>query len=404
MGELRVAQTSCLWSDGHLACRFGRINRARLPIVQQAAYLCHSTFAACVRFLGMDLMTLTEIRRATQNSAVRARVHVQVESAIAKTQREGKPYCELALADACGRMKLRVWSDHPDYKTCSGLTSESFIEVAGEFRQHPQYDLEADKWMVRPLTDQEKSELLQGPAELRAKQKADWEFIEKAINTIGDPRLRSLCDLFVREWGERFRRTAAARHYHHARRGGLVEHTAQMMRIAKEIAPLYPQLNLDLLVAGILFHDSGKLWENALPENGFVMNYDERGELVGHISIGLELVNALWRKLNAENGEAWKTLLPDSEDVRLHLLHLIGAHHGEMEFGSPVAPKTPEAMALHYIDNLDARLEMFAAGYTTAKPLAARIFDRVRPLPGNLVKSLEKFQQAQDAPAQDELL
>src|SRR6266436_768189 len=99
----------------------------------------------------------------------------------------------------------------------------------------------------------------------------------------------------------------------------------------------------------------------------------------------------LWRKLSAENAEAWKNLVPVSEDVRLHLLHLIGAHHGELEFGSPVAPKTPEAMALHYIDNLDARLEMFAAGYTTAKPLAARIFDRVRPLPGNLVKSLDKF-------------
>jgi len=157
---------------------------------------------------------------------------------------------------------------------------------------------------------------------------------------------------------------------------------------------VYPELNLDLLLAGILFHDSGKLWENALPENGFVMNYDELGELMGHISIGLELVNALWRKLSVENADAWKNLLPASEDVRTHLLHLIGAHHGEPEFGSPVAPKTPEAMALHYIDNLDARLEMFAAGYTTAKPLAARIFDRVRPLPGNLVKSLDKFQQA----------
>jgi 3'-5' exoribonuclease len=179
-----------------------------------------------------------------------------------------------------------------------------------------------------------------------------------------------------------------------------------MMRVAKEIAPLYPQLNLDLLIAGILFHDSGKLWENALPENGFVMNYDERGELIGHISIGLELVNALWRKVNAEHAEAWKNLVPSSEDVRLHLLHLIGAHHGEMEFGSPVAPKTPEAMALHYIDNLDARLEMFAAGYTTAKPLAARIFDRVRPLPGNLVKSLEKFRESSDVktPTEGKLL
>jgi len=159
------------------------------------------------------------------------------------------------------------------------------------------------------------------------------------------------------------------------------------------IAPLYPELNLDLLIAGVLFHDSGKLWENHLPETGFTMGYDERGELIGHISIGLELVNSLWRKVQTEvNARAWHALVPASEDVRMHLLHLIGAHHGEPQFGSPVSPKTPEAMALHYIDNLDARMEMFAAGYLVAKPIADRIYDRVRPLPGNLVKPLEKFQ------------
>jgi 3'-5' exoribonuclease len=169
--------------------------------------------------------------------------------------------------------------------------------------------------------------------------------------------------------------------------------------------PLYPQLNLDLLIAGILFHDSGKLWENQFAENGFVMAYDEIGELMGHISIGLELVNSLWRRLSAEQAEEWRNLAPASEDVRMHLLHLIGSHHGEMQFGSPVFPKTPEAMALHYIDNLDARLEMFAAGYATAKPLADRIFERARPLPGNLVKSLEKFQPATIvAPQNDRLL
>jgi 3'-5' exoribonuclease len=347
-------------------------------------------------------MTLTEVRRAAQNGGVPARVHVQVESATPKLTREQQPYCELVLADACDRMTLRVWSDHPAYKACSALTTENFIELTGEFYSHSQYGLEARKWTVRPLLDQERNELLQGPAELRAKQNADWEFITQTIQRIADPRLHALCNAFLKEWGDRFRRTAAARNYHHARRGGLVEHTAQMMRIAKEVAPLYPQLNLDLLLAGILFHDSGKLWENQLPETGFTMSYDERGELMGHISIGLELVNSLWRKLSAEKADAWKNLVPASEDVRLHLLHLIGAHHGEPEFGSPVAPKTPEAMALHYIDNLDARLEMFAAGYTTAKPLAARIFDRVRPLPGNLVKSLDKFQQASDTKPQVE--
>ena len=344
----------------------------------------------------MDLMTLTEIRRAAQNGIVLARVHVQVESATPKLTREQQPYCELTLADACDRMTLRVWSDHPAYKTCSALTSQDFIELTAEF-YHSQYGLDARKWTVRPLTEQEKNELLQGPADLRAKQAYRFPIVRETVAAIGDPRLHALGDAFLNEWGDRFRRTAAARNYHHARRGGLVEHTAQMMRVAKHIAPLYPELNLDLLLVGILFHDSGKLWENALPENGFVMNYDELGELMGHISIGLELVNALWRRLSVENADAWKNLLPASEDVRMHILHLIGAHHGEPEFGSPVAPKTPEAMALHYIDNLDARLEMFAAGYTTARPLAARIFDRVRPLPGNLVKSLEKFQQASES-------
>jgi 3'-5' exoribonuclease len=340
----------------------------------------------------MNLMTLSEIRRAVQSQPVSASVHVQVDTATPKLTREQQPYCELTLADACDRMTLRVWSDHPAYKACSALTAADFIELSGEFHQHSQYGLEARQWMVRPLTSQEKSELLQGPADLRAKQAADWGSILQTCASISDPRLRALCELFLKEFGDRFRRTAAARNYHHARRGGLVEHTAQMMRVASKLAPLYPQLNLDLLLAGILFHDSGKLWENQLPENGFTMGYDERGELIGHISIGLELVNSIWRKLSAENAEPWKLLTPASEDVRLHLLHLIGAHHGEPEFGSPVSPKTPEAMALHYIDNLDARLEMFAAGYAVAKPLAARIFDRVRPLPGNLVKSLEKFQ------------
>src|SRR4030095_15551109 len=175
----------------------------------------------------MDLMTLTEIRRAASRTgacAISARVHVQVESATPKLTREQQPYCELALADACDHMTLRVWSDHPAYKTCSALTTENFIELTGEFYRHQQYGLEARKWTVRPLTDQEKNELLQGPADLRAKQAADWKFIAHAIQTIVDPRLRALCDAFLKEWGERFRRTAAARNYHHARRGARGDH------------------------------------------------------------------------------------------------------------------------------------------------------------------------------------
>jgi 3'-5' exoribonuclease len=341
----------------------------------------------------MDLLTLIEIRRrSSQNGPVEARVHVQVENAAARTTRDQKPYCELSLADAADRMTLRVWSDHPDFKACDSLQPSDFVELSGEFQQHTQFGLETRKWKIRHLTDQERSELLQGPPELRAKQIADWDYINEQIAAICDPRLRTLAQAFLNEYGDRFRRTAGARSYHHARRGGLVEHTAQMMRVSMAIASIYPELNVDLLVAGVLFHDSGKLWENNLPETGFTMGYDERGELIGHISIGIELVNSLWRKaFTEEDLRTWSGLIPASDDVRMHLLHLIGAHHGEPQFGSPVTPKTPEAMALSYIDNLDARMEMFAGGYLVAKPLAERIYERVRPLPGNLVKPLAKF-------------
>jgi 3'-5' exoribonuclease len=341
----------------------------------------------------VELLTLQTIREAVQNEPVEARLHVQLETVASKLTREGKPYCELTLADAGDRMTLRVWSDHPNYPACDSMQSGDFVEIAGEFYQHQQYGLDVRRWATRRLTAEEQSQLLQGPAELRARQTADWKFIVETTSAIRDPRLHSLCAEFIEQHGARFRNTAGARTYHHARRGGLVEHTAQMMRVAQAIAPLYPSLNLDLLTGGILFHDAGKLWENYLPESGFSMPFDELGEMVGHIGIGMEIVNSLWRKiLSEEDARSWPELRPASDDVRLHLLHLIAAHHGEKQLGSPVFPKTPEAMVLHYIDNLDARLEMFFAGYPIAKPIANRIFERVRPLPGNLVKALEKFE------------
>src|SRR5947208_12303928 len=152
----------------------------------------------------MNLMMLTEIRRAAQSGAVSAHVHVQVESVAPRLTREQQPYCELTLADACDRMTLRVWSDHPAYKTCSALTSQDFIELTAEF-YHSQYGLDARKWTVRPLTQQEKNELLQGPADLRAKQAADFEYVKQSMAGISDPRLHVLGEAFLIEWGDRFR-------------------------------------------------------------------------------------------------------------------------------------------------------------------------------------------------------
>jgi hypothetical protein len=138
----------------------------------------------------LELMTLSQIRKAAQNGPAEARVHVQVETASAKLTREQKPFCELALADAEDRMTLRVWSDHPEYKACGALQTNDFIELSGEFQQH-QFGLDAKSWKVRALTPGEKQQLLQGPPELRAKQAADWDYILASTRAIGDipPRM-----------------------------------------------------------------------------------------------------------------------------------------------------------------------------------------------------------------------
>ncbi len=342
-------------------------------------------------FPAVFLHTISTLKQATLPGKVEARVHVQIESLTRKDARNGKPFWELVAVDFETRFTLRAWSDEPAFAVCEGLRNGQFIEIAGEFSHSANFGLEAKNWTGRELTLEERAALLGGSPELRARQEADFRDITALVQSLTDPRLKALGELFLQEHGERLRRTAAARGNHHARRGGLVEHVAQMMRSAAAIAGVYPRLNRDLLLAGVLFHDCGKLWENALPPDGFVMPFDERGEMLGHITIGIELVNALWRKLLATPAsKAWTGLLPANEDVRLHLLHLVAAHHGELQFGSPVPPKTPEAWALHYVDNLDAKLEMMSMAYQ-GRPVAPRIFERSWPLPGNSVLPLPKY-------------
>ncbi len=351
----------------------------------------------------MQILSINAIKSLAVQGRTDACVHGQVEALNRKDTKDGKPFYELILADAEGKLTLRAWSDAPTFSACEQMQAGDFIEVFGEFAFSGAFGLDAKRWTCRPLTKEERDDLLAGPPELRAKQTADFEYITSELGQVRDPRLRAIGQLFLSDYGDRFRRTAAARFNHHARRGGLVEHVAQMMRLAVTISGVYPHLNRDLMVLGVLLHDSGKLWENSMPADGFTMPYSEMGEMLGHITIGIELVNALWRKLvNTEEAKkSWGSLKPANEDVRMHLLHLLAAHHGQLEFGSPVVPKTPEAWALHHIDNLDAKLEMMAGAYPVAKQLAPRIQERVRPLPGHLVLPLAKFVSPE--PAEEEI-
>ena len=332
-----------------------------------------------------DLTDIASLRVAAKDGRVHAVVPVVVDAVTEKASKDGKPFLEVQLVDARDRFVLRVWSDNGQFTAAQELAAGACLKLEGEFTVHPQFGLEAKRWSFDALTGEAKEEFLAGPADLRAKQEEDYKFISAEIAAMKDPRLKALGESFLEKFGPRFRRTAAARFFHHARRGGLVEHTAQMMRYANAICAANPDLHRDLLVSGVLFHDCGKLWENCIEEDGFNMPFDERGELLGHINIGIELVNSLWKALPLDD---WKTMQPDNEDVRLHLLHLVAAHHGELEFGSPVQPKTPEAIALHYIDNLDAKLEMLARGYESAATVAERVYDKVRPLNVRLVAPL----------------
>ena len=337
--------------------------------------------------------TIEALKQQTVADQSASSIHAQVDELASKRTKDQKPYLEILLRDSTASFPFRVWSDHHAFGFCSELRSGDFVEVHGDFVVSAAFGLEAKNWQVRFLSPSEKAELLAGPPEIRERQRIDYSAIESFTTSIRDPRLRELSLLFLLEYGDRLRRSAGARSYHHARRGGLVEHVAQMMRAGDAMAAVYSALNRDLLLAGILFHDAGKLWENCFPKESFIMPHDFRAELIGHISMGVELVNRLWQRLK-ENAEfsSWNVLSPDSDLVRLHLLHLVAAHHGEKQFGSPVEPKTPEAMALHLIDNLDAKLEMMSSTYHHGKRLGPEIIERARPLPTNLVSQLAAYQ------------
>jgi 3'-5' exoribonuclease len=340
--------------------------------------------------------TIEELKQQTMADHSAVSVHAQIDEVASKRTKDQKPYLEILLRDRTASFPLRVWSDHPSFGYCSELRTGDFVEVQGDFMVTPAFGLEARNWNMRLLTTAEKADLLAGPLNIRERQSTDYSAIESFSASIRDPRLRELSLLFLREFGERLKRSAGARSYHHARRGGLVEHIAQMMRAGDAVTAVYPDLNRDLLLAGILFHDAGKLWENCFPKESFIMPHDYRAELIGHISMGVELVNRLWQRLKEgpEFGPeftTWNLLSPDSDLVRLHLIHLVASHHGEKQFGSPIEPKTPEAMTLHLIDNLDAKLEMMSSGYQIGKRLGPEVIERVRPLPTNLVSALASF-------------
>lgn len=336
----------------------------------------------------MESPNVATLQERAGEQPQRFTVDVELQSRSERQTKTGKPYLVLTFADASGSFSLNAWSDGDLFEASSRFEDGCVLRLDADWTSN-QYGLNAANLHWARLEDDDLEAFYAGDPELVAKQRADWETITGLCESIRDPRLAALTGHFLTEFGARFRRAAAARKNHHARRGGLVEHVAQMMRSADAIAAVYPELNRDLIIAGVLFHDSGKLWENQYPEQGFAQGYSIYGEMLGHIPLGIELTNKIWHEVaDSPTAEGWAELDPPSESVRLHLLHLIASHHGSHEFGSPTLPRSPEAFALHYIDNLDAKLEMVKDAYRNANQIAPGIHEKQFPLPANLVTPL----------------
>ena len=340
----------------------------------------------------MELLTIAQLKEQASDQPFYCEIDVQLQSRANKTTKANKPYLELAFADSTAGFTLKLWEDRPLFSAARDWPDGVMIRLSGKWTQN-QYGLDGSDLNARVLSKEERELFLSGDPDLQLKQHHDWQTIVDLCATFQDPRLRQISQMFFEKFGDIFRRTAAARRNHHARRGGLVEHVAQMMRSAEALCAVYTSWNRELLLAGVLFHDCGKLWENSYPRDGFNQIHSLRGEMLGHIPIGIEVVNTLWREmLESETAAGWLTLEPHSEQVRLHLLHLIASHHGQYEFGSPTLPRTPEAFALHFIDNIDAKMEMLKDAYANAAVIAPNIYEKMFPLPANLITPLSTYE------------
>ena len=271
-------------------------------------------------------MTISDLQKALSQEAsgVEALVHCQLAQIRSAQTRAGKQYYRLRVADAQDGIDLSAWNDTAAYAAVENkLVNEAdFIELRGVFSQNDR-GLNVQDIALRQLTEEEKIALLNGSAERSADlDKWEGELIE-AIEAMEDPLLRTLSNKIFSKTRVRFRRAAAAFKVHHARRGGLLEHTASMMRLAKALGECYPDANLDLIVFGVCFHDVGKCVQCDV-EAGFAVQASLTGELVGHIALGTLIVSTTLLEIT----QADKTLLSGRsfEEVRAHILHVILAH------------------------------------------------------------------------------
>ena len=263
----------------------------------------------------------------------------QKQTALTKA---GKPYESLVLQDKTGTLDAKIWD--PSSQGIEECDALDYVNVMGDVISF-QGALQLNIKRLRKASEGEYE-----PKDYLPVSEYDVEEmyreLQSYVKSLTNPYLKKLAGgLFLEDadFAKRFQFHSAAKSVHHGFVGGLLEHTLSVTKLCAFFAERYPILNRDLLITAALFHDIGKLEElSAFPSN----DYTDEGQLLGHIAMGMEIVGMRIRMIDGFPGK-----------LANELKHCILAHHGELEYGSPKKPAIPEAVALNFADNLDAKME-----------------------------------------------
>jgi 3'-5' exoribonuclease len=262
-----------------------------------------------------------------------------------KTAKNGNAFLTVELGDKTGSLTLNVFGDSPAYELFNSLKEGAILRIEAKVeyfqeRLSPRLlravEISADQLASSPLM----ANLVETAPE---DAEALWQEFSGHIAAISHPELRATVQALFDEIGEPFRIAPAAVSMHHAYRHGLLEHTVHMARAARALLPLYPEVDADLALAGVLVHDTGKVIEY---QGDLVTSRSRKGILQGHVVLGYQLVRkaGLKAKLDADRLE--------------RLEHIVLSHQGELEWGAAVLAATPEAVFVAKIDDLDAKMGM----------------------------------------------
>ncbi len=264
--------------------------------------------------------------------------------------KNGKPYMNLILMDKTGEVEARLWEDANRY--AGQAVRDAFIRVDGRCQVYQgRRQVVINQLQVLREDEVEIKDYL-AVGELDAD--ALYAQLMGYVSSMKDPFYRALAESVLRDDADiidRVKRAPAAKSMHHAYKTGLLEHVVSITTILDGLSQHYGKyLDRDLLFLGGFFHDIGKLWELSYDR---VTDYTTEGKLIGHLVMGVELVERKVRELEAQPGR-----LPGAfpEEKKLLIKHVILAHHGLLEYGSPKRPKCLEALIVHMVDDLDSKV------------------------------------------------